>query len=150
IPFAGPYCASKHALEAIADALRVEVAPFGVRIVIVEPGPIETRFDERARGEIAELIRRPGPYSDFYGNAVRAMDTDFQMGKLPASSAARVILDAIESKRPKTRYRLTTMARLFLPLRRLLPDRFFDRRMKKALRLPDRVSAGGRLYLRNM
>jgi NAD(P)-dependent dehydrogenase (short-subunit alcohol dehydrogenase family) len=139
IPFAGPYCASKHALEAIADALRVEVAPFGIRVVIVEPGPIETRFDERARSEIAGLVSRPGPYAAFYGNAVRAMDTDFQMGKLPASSVARVILDAIESKRPKTRYRITRMARLLLPLRRLLPDRIFDRRMKKALRLPDRV-----------
>jgi NAD(P)-dependent dehydrogenase (short-subunit alcohol dehydrogenase family) len=139
IPFAGPYCASKHALEAIADALRVEVAPFGIRVVIVEPGPIDTRFDERARSEIADLLGQPGPYSYFYPNAVRAMDTDFQMGKLPASAAARVIVDAIESKRPKTRYRLTIMARLFLPLRQLLSDRFFDRRMKKALRLPDRV-----------
>jgi NAD(P)-dependent dehydrogenase (short-subunit alcohol dehydrogenase family) len=139
IPFAGPYCASKHALEAIADALRLEVAPFGIRVVIVEPGPIETRFDERARSEIAGLVSRPGPYAAFYGNAVRAMDTDFQKGKLPASSVARVILDAIESSRPKTRYRITSMARLLLPLRKLLPDRFFDRRMKKALRLPDRV-----------
>ena len=139
IPFAGPYCASKHALEAIADALRVEVAPFGIRVVIVEPGPIETRFDARARSEIAGLLSRPGPYTAFYGNAVRAMDTDFQMGKLPALSAARVILDAIESKRPETRYRITRMARILLPLRRLLPDRSFDRRMKKALRLPDRV-----------
>ena len=66
IPFAGPYCASKHALEAIADALRVEVAPFGIRVVIVEPGPIETRFDERARSEIAGLVSRPGPYAAFY------------------------------------------------------------------------------------
>ena len=139
IPFAGPYCASKHALEAIADALRVEVAPFGVRVVVVEPGPIETRFDERARREVGPLMSQPGPYSQFYGNAERAMETDFQMGKLPASSASRVILDAIESKRPKTRYRITSMARLFLPLRQLLPDRFFDRRMKKALRLPDKV-----------
>ncbi len=139
IPFAAPYCASKHALEAIADALRVEVAPFGIRVVLVEPGPIETRFDERARSEIADLVSRPGPYAPFYGNARRAMDTDFQMGKLPASSVARVVLDAIESKRPRTRYRVTSMAKLLLPLRRLLPDRFFDRRMKKALRLPDRA-----------
>ncbi len=139
IPFAGPYCASKHALEAVADALRVEVAPFGIRVVVVEPGPIETRFEERARREVAPLMSRAGPYSQFYGNAERAMETDFQMGKLPASAAARVILDAIESDSPKTRYGVTRMARLFIPLRRLLSDRFFDRKMKKALRLPDRV-----------
>jgi NAD(P)-dependent dehydrogenase (short-subunit alcohol dehydrogenase family) len=139
IPFAAPYCSSKHALEAIADALRVEVGPFGIRVVVVEPGPIDTRFDERARHEVARLMRRPGPYADFYGNAERAMNEDFQMGKRPASAAARVILNAIEAEAPRTRYRLTSMARLFIPLRRILSDRFFDRRMKKVLRLPDRI-----------
>ncbi len=139
IPFAAPYCASKHALEASSDALRVELAPFGIRVVLVEPGPISTRFRERAKLEVAALIARPGPYSAFYGNAERAMDTDFQMGRLPPEAVARMIVEAIESPHPKTRYRVTSMARIFIPLRRLLPDRFFDWRMKKLLRLPDRA-----------
>jgi NAD(P)-dependent dehydrogenase (short-subunit alcohol dehydrogenase family) len=139
IPFAGPYCASKHALEAIADALRVEVAPFGIRVIVVEPGPIETRFEDRARREVARFLDGAGPYSSFYPNAKRAMETDFQMGKLPAEAVARVVVHSIESESPKTRYPITSMARLFIPLKRLLPDRFFDRKMKKALRLPDRV-----------
>lgn len=139
IPFAAPYCASKHALEGFSDALRVEVAPFGIRVVVVEPGPIETRFDERARAAVAKYLDGSGPYSVFYPNAKRAMETDFQMGKRPASVVARVIADAIESDRPSTRYRITSMSRLYIPLRRLFSDRFFDWRMRKALRLPDRV-----------
>jgi NAD(P)-dependent dehydrogenase (short-subunit alcohol dehydrogenase family) len=139
IPFAGPHCASKHALEAIADALRVEVAPFGIRVVVVEPGPIETRFEDRARREVAPLFSRSTPYSPFYKNAERAMETDFKMGIRPAEVVARVIVQAIESERPRIRYRVTSLAKIFLPLKRLLPDRFFDWRMKKVLRLPDRV-----------
>jgi NAD(P)-dependent dehydrogenase (short-subunit alcohol dehydrogenase family) len=135
IPFAAPYCASKHALEAVSDALRVELSPFHIRVVIIEAGPIETRFGERARASVARLFASPGPYSDFYKNAERAMDTDFQAGKLPAEAVARVILEAIESPRPKTRYRVGRMARALIPLRALLPDSFFDRRMKKALKL---------------
>jgi len=139
IPFAAPYCASKHALEAFSDALRVEVAPFGIRVVVIEAGPIETRFGERARAGVARMLTSPGPYAPFYRNAERAMDTDFQAGKLPPESVARVILEAIESENPKTRYRITRMARALILLKRLLPDRFFDRRMKKVLKLPDRV-----------
>jgi NAD(P)-dependent dehydrogenase (short-subunit alcohol dehydrogenase family) len=139
IPFAAPYCASKHALEAVSDALRVEVAPFGIRVVVIEAGPIATRFGERARAGVARMLESPGPYSPFYRNAERAMDTDFQAGKLPPEAVARVIVQAIESERPRTRYRVTRMATVLIFLRRFLPDRFFDRRMKKALKLPDRV-----------
>jgi NAD(P)-dependent dehydrogenase (short-subunit alcohol dehydrogenase family) len=139
IPFAAPYCASKHALEAFSDALRVEVAPFGIRVAVIEAGPIETRFADRARAGVARMLAGPGPYSPFYRNAERAMDTDFQIGRLPPEAVARVILEAIESDNPKTRYRITRMARALVLLKRLLPDRFFDRRMKKVLKLPDRV-----------
>jgi len=139
IPFAAPYCASKHALEALSDALRVELAPFGIRVVVVEPGPILTSFEERARADVAGVMARPGPYSAFYPAAERAMDTDFRKGQLPSEAVARVILDAVESSNPRTRYRVGSMAKVFLPLRRLLPDRFFDRRMKKVLHLPNRA-----------
>ena len=139
IPFAAPYCASKHALEAVSDALRVEVAPFGIRVVVVEPGPISTRFGETAREKVSGIVARPGPYSAFYPAAERAMETDFTKGRLPPEAVARVILRAVESSDPKPRYRVTSMAKVFLPLRRVLPDRFLDRRMKKLLRLPDRA-----------
>ena len=139
IPFAAPYCASKHALEAVSDALRVEVAPFGIRVVVIEAGPISTRFTERARAGVAPLVSGSGPYVAFYRGAERAMETDLQAGALPPETVARVIVDAIEADRPATRYRITRMARVLILLRRILPDRFFDRRMKKMLGLPDRV-----------
>jgi NAD(P)-dependent dehydrogenase (short-subunit alcohol dehydrogenase family) len=136
IPFAAPYCASKHALEAVADALRVEVGSFGIRTVVVEPGPIETRFDERARSLVAPLLSRPGPYRALYAGAERAMEGDFQMGKRPAAVVARVILDAIESPRPRARYRVTSMARTLIPLSRLLPSRWIDALMRRSLKIP--------------
>jgi NAD(P)-dependent dehydrogenase (short-subunit alcohol dehydrogenase family) len=139
IPFAGPYSASKHALEAISDALRVEVSPWGIRVVLVEPGPISTRFGDRAREATARILGVPGPYSGFYEGAERASNREFQMGKRGPEAVARVILDAIEAKRPKTRYRVAPLARFLIPLKALASDRFLDRRMKKMLRLPDRV-----------
>lgn len=136
VPFAAPYCASKHALEALADALRVEVGPFNIRTVVVEPGPIETRFDERARERVAPLLSRPGPYRELYVGAERAMNGDFQRGRRPAGTVARVILDAIESRRPRARYRVTPMAKTLIPLSRLLPSRWIDGLMRRSLGIP--------------
>jgi len=139
IPFASPYCASKHALEAISDGLRVEVAPFGVRVVLVEPGPIATRFDERALTEIQPIVSRQGPYKAFYEVAEKAMASDFRRGQLPAAAVARVVLDAVEARRPKTRYTVTAMAKLGIPARRFVPDRLVDRAMRGRLRLPKKT-----------
>lgn len=136
IPFAGPYCATKHALEAMSDALRVEVAPFGIRVSLVEPGPIATRFGDRARSIVAPMLSRPGPYRELYALAERAMDVDFQRGKLPAEAVANVIVGAIESDRPRPRYPVGVMARAFIALRRVLPDRLLDAQMRRALRMP--------------
>ncbi|HTO86162.1 MAG TPA: SDR family oxidoreductase [Thermoanaerobaculia bacterium] len=139
IPFAAPYCSAKHALESISDSLRVEVAAFGVRVVVVEPGPIETRFEQRALAEVDGILHRTGPYSPFYGGAERAMKGEFAIGRLPAAAVGRVVLDAIEADAPKARYRVTTMAKLLIPLRSLLPDRLFDASLRRTLKLPDRV-----------
>ena len=139
VPFAGPYCASKHALEAISDALRVELAPWRIRVVVVEPGPIQTHFGDRSRQATARILATPGPYSSFYGNAQRASEKDFQRGRRRPEAVARVIVGAIESKRPRTRYRVAPLARIMVPLKGLTSDRFLDRRMKRILRLPDNI-----------
>ncbi len=139
IPFAGPYSASKHALEAMSDALRVEVSPWGIRVVLVEPGPIATRFGDRTRLATARILAVPGPYSRFYDGAERASNRQFQMGKKNPDVVARTIVDAIEAKRPKTRYRVTPLARILVSLKSVASDRFLDRRLKKMLGLPDQV-----------
>jgi len=144
IPFASPYCSAKHALEAISDALRVEVSPFGIRVVVVEPGTITTRFEERARREADPFLKGTGPYSTFYVGAEHAMDVDLRKGELPPEAVARVIVDAIESERPRTRYAVTLLARLLIPLRRLLPDRYFDWQMRRMLKLPSPPASGER------
>ncbi|MCA1579846.1 MAG: SDR family NAD(P)-dependent oxidoreductase [Acidobacteria bacterium] len=135
IPFASPYCASKHALEAVSDALRVEAGAFGVRVVVVEPGPIESRFSDRARQGVSALLGRPGPYSDVYRNAESAMRKEFQAGVLPPEAVARVIVNAIESPRPKSRYAVGRMPRVLFALKRVLTDRAFDRAMRRALKM---------------
>jgi NAD(P)-dependent dehydrogenase (short-subunit alcohol dehydrogenase family) len=139
VPFAGPYCASKYALEAISDALRVEIAPWRIRVVIVEPGPIQTNFGDRSRQATARILATSGPYSGFYENAERASQKDFQRGRRRPEAVARVIVRAIESKRPRTRYRVAPLARIMVPLKGLTSDRFLDRRMKRILRLPDNI-----------
>ena len=139
VPFAAPYCSAKHALESISDSLRVEVSVFGIRVVVVEPGPIDTRFDERAVAAVETILRQPGPYAPFYGGAEAAMKGDFQKSKLPPEAVARVIVRAIESEQPKTRYRVTAMSKLLIPLRALLPDRLADAAFRRSLKLPRRV-----------
>jgi NAD(P)-dependent dehydrogenase (short-subunit alcohol dehydrogenase family) len=139
VPFAGPYCASKHALEAISDALRVELAPWRIRVVVVEPGPITTHFGDRSRQATARILATPGPYSPFYENAERASQKDFQRGRRRPEAVARVIVRAIESKRPRTRYRVAPLARILVPLKGITSDRFLDRRMKRILKLPDNI-----------
>ncbi len=138
IPFAAPYCASKHALEAVSDAMRVELSAFGLRVVLVEPGPIETRFGERARSGVAPLLSRPGPYRELYAGAERAMDGEFQRGKRSAEVVARVVVDAIEARRPRPRYPVTLLARALIALRRALPDRWLDALMRRSLHVPRR------------
>lgn len=133
VPFASPYSASKHALEALSDALRIELCSFGIRVCLVEPGPIETRFGDRARSIVAPLLSRPGPYREVYTLAERAMDGEFQKGKLPAQAVARVIADAIEARNPRPRYPVGRIAHALLPLRRALPDRWFDALMRRSL-----------------
>jgi NAD(P)-dependent dehydrogenase (short-subunit alcohol dehydrogenase family) len=138
VPFAAAYSASKHALEAVSDALRTELYPFGIRVALVEPGPIETRFGDRARSLVAPFLTRPGPYREVYALAERAMDGEFQRGKLPAEAVARVILGAIESAHPRPRYAVGTMARAFIPMRSALPDHWLDALMRRTLKIPPR------------
>jgi NAD(P)-dependent dehydrogenase (short-subunit alcohol dehydrogenase family) len=136
VPFASPYCSAKHALEALSDALRVELFPFGIRVAVIEPGPTPTRFTERARSIVAPLLSRPGPYRSLYAGAERAMDSDFQKGGTSAETVARVIVDAIEAKHPRARYRVGAMAKALIPMTSVLPEKWRDWMMRRSLRIP--------------
>jgi NAD(P)-dependent dehydrogenase (short-subunit alcohol dehydrogenase family) len=128
-PGGGWYHASKHAVEALSDALRFEVAGFGIDVVVIEPGLIRTQFADTAVGSIPA---GEGPYAHFnaFVGAATAGVYENRIARLlggEADTVAQTIERAFTARRPRTRYRVTVSARLFLTLRRLLTDRAWDR-----------------------
>jgi NADP-dependent 3-hydroxy acid dehydrogenase YdfG len=132
-PGGGAYHATKHAVEALSDALRWEVRGFGVRVVVIEPGLITTRFGETAAGSLSEADApdtADDPYAAFNAAVGSATVGVYEgpMARLGAGpdAVAKVIERAISSANPRPRYRVTASARLALAQRRLLPDRAWD------------------------
>ena len=130
MPFGGWYCVSKHAVESLSDALRMEVKSFGIKVSIVEPGPIHTdwgliaadhleesaagtAYEERARHETAMLRRA-------YGSSL-----------LPEPKVVtRAISRAVNSRRPRVRYRAGRGSTLIIFMHTLLPSRWWDFMMR--------------------
>ena len=137
LPFMGAYAASKFALEAAAEALRMELLPFGMRVSLVEPGVIATPIWETARLAGARNIERMGPQSrEFYGRALDAIDQRVANGMngLPPEKVAEVVSHALTARRPRTRYLVGRDAKTRLWLQRLLPAFVKDRIVLAALR----------------
>jgi NAD(P)-dependent dehydrogenase (short-subunit alcohol dehydrogenase family) len=132
-PMGAWYHASKHALEGWSDCLRLEVAPFGIHVVVVEPGAIETEFAEIA---ITPLLARSegGPYAAFAGRMAAATRRAYLDKKAsPPDLIAAIIRKAVESKRPKTRYVAGYLGKPVIWARRLLGDRGFDWMVRRFL-----------------
>jgi len=127
-PYRGAYCASKFAVEALADTLRMELAGTGIRISLIEPGPIATRFIEHALEAYRRNIDMEGsPHREIYRTRLAQMEAGGQKTfKLPPEAVATKLVHALEAKRPKARYYVTfpTYAAAFL--RRLLPTAALD------------------------
>jgi NAD(P)-dependent dehydrogenase (short-subunit alcohol dehydrogenase family) len=130
-PGGGVYHATKHAVEALSDALRYEVAGFGVDVAIIEPGLIKTRFADAAVGSMDENLPGEGPYADFNAAVSRETAGAYEGGLARLGggpeTVARKIERAISARRPRTRYKVTASARLGLGARRLMTDRMWDR-----------------------
>jgi NAD(P)-dependent dehydrogenase (short-subunit alcohol dehydrogenase family) len=127
-PGGGFYHASKHAVEAVSDALRFEVRDFGVDVVVIEPGLIRTGFAQTAVGSMGE---GSGPYAGFEAEVARATRENYERGPLAAlgggpETVAEVIERALSTARPRSRYTVTPSAKLLISARRLLPDRVWD------------------------
>jgi NAD(P)-dependent dehydrogenase (short-subunit alcohol dehydrogenase family) len=136
LPFLGPYAASKHALEAIADALRVELAPWGMHVAIVEPGSIATRIWAKGASTADEIQARTADEKlELYRNRVepfrRAAAAAGRRGQ-PPDVVAAVVEHALTAKRPKTRYLVGRDAKIRATFERL-PDRVRDRVYARAL-----------------
>jgi NAD(P)-dependent dehydrogenase (short-subunit alcohol dehydrogenase family) len=134
----GPYAGTKFALEAVSDSLRREVAPFGVQVVVVEPGAVRTEMLGRAIATANELLSAMTPeQGQRYGGLVRAVNTQAVSSTksgLPADAAAKVIADAVTARNPRTRYTVGRDATLLTRLARILPDRMLDYLFAAALR----------------
>ncbi|PWN04145.1 short-chain dehydrogenase/reductase [Nocardioides silvaticus] len=133
-PGGGAYHASKYALEALSDALRFEVAGFGVQVVLVEPGLITTNFEGAAATAMADYVGGDGPYADFNAAVLRST-TEVYAGPMvklggPPEAVARTIEKALTKKRPRPRYLVTPSAYGAVATRRMLPDRMWDLAMR--------------------
>jgi NAD(P)-dependent dehydrogenase (short-subunit alcohol dehydrogenase family) len=129
-PLLGAYSASKFALEALTDALRLELKPWGIRMISIQPGAIATDFGVSAIQHANGMLPRiPEEVERLYGGAIareRARVGESPRG-IPAERVAAVILTALESSRPRTRYLVGPDARLIARVRALLPDALLDR-----------------------
>ena len=143
-PGGGAYHATKHAVEALSDALRFEVKGFGVHVSIIEPGLITTNFGETAAGSLEHAPAGDAEGSDPYARfnaAVGAATVGAYEGPMRhlgggPETVANAIERAISARNPKTRYKVTASARLALAQRRLLPDRAWDALMRSQFPSP--------------
>jgi NAD(P)-dependent dehydrogenase (short-subunit alcohol dehydrogenase family) len=136
-PFGGFYHASKHAVEALSDALRFEVAPFGVDVVVVEPGLITTRFAATAAGTLAASTPADSPYRGAADAMDAGMTRSYANPRMtsPPDTVARVVADALIAERPHTRYVVSPAARALVTARALTPGRAWDRVMARAFKV---------------
>lgn len=133
--FTAPYAASKHAIEAFGDALRVELRTSGVQVALIEPGSVATPIWDKSRVE-ADRISIPAELQAQYGKVPAAMDKVMQdTGRrgVPAEQVAATIERALTSSRMRARYVVGRDAKAMLIVRRLLPDLVFDRIARRAL-----------------
>jgi NAD(P)-dependent dehydrogenase (short-subunit alcohol dehydrogenase family) len=133
LPGTGPYAASKYALEALTDALRLEIAPFGVRVVLVEPGVTDTGLYKAAEDAAASYLQSDGPYSN--------LGAGFPQRLLAAPAAvddvaARIVAISTTS-RPRARYLLGARNRLNTTLLTRTPTRLSDAIKTRLAHPPD-------------
>ncbi|HEU4801751.1 MAG TPA: SDR family oxidoreductase [Solirubrobacterales bacterium] len=139
-PFFGPYNASKYALEAISDCLRVELRPWGIETIAIEPGSISTEIWSSGLEQFDRTEERmPAEAQTLYGKAIkglrRAARETGERG-IPADHAAAVIEKALVVSRPRARYLIGRDARVMATLSRVLPDRLWDRAIGRIMGLP--------------
>jgi NAD(P)-dependent dehydrogenase (short-subunit alcohol dehydrogenase family) len=138
-PLFGPYSSSKHAVEAVSDAMRLEVYPFGIQVVLIEPGYIPTSMNRNA-GELSSAYARgaeQSPYKAVYQGFLNAWGKTTKSSQYTPEDCARVIVRAIEDDSPRARYPVTRQAKIGILFRRLLSDRAMDRQMRKTMGIAD-------------
>ncbi len=127
-PMVGAYCASKYALEAFSDALRIELRPHGIRVCVVQPGAIQSEIWRKAL-EQTELIPSNAPARQLYGKQMAAVEGATRRvaaGAIPADRVAKVVQRCLLHRRPWVRTLVGTDAKAAALLKSILPARWFD------------------------
>lgn len=137
-PLGGWYHATKFALEALSDCLRMEVEPFGINVVVIEPGGIKTEWSGIA-AEKVRAVSSTGPYAA-QGNAVaESLSSEAtQRRSSPPELIANTIAKAVTARRPKARYAVGYGAKPLIFLHGILPNRWFDSFIRLATGVPTR------------
>lgn len=127
-PVGGYYHATKYAVEAISDALRNEVRPFGVHVSLVEPGLIRSGFEETAMTSEAHADAEGSPYAALLARSAEATSQGYanRAIALGPEAVAKVVLKAVEARSPRSRYVVTPAARALITTRVLGGDRVWD------------------------
>ena len=146
-PFVGAYHASKHAVEALTDSMRVELQPWNIEVVSVMPGAVKTPIWDKSRKASDAMSQHfPARAEELYGAAMAAFRVMAEKSPEQASPPQKVA-DAVEraltASRPRTRYRVGPDAHVLSTLKATLPDRALDAFFTRLIKLPRRGSAGG-------
>jgi NAD(P)-dependent dehydrogenase (short-subunit alcohol dehydrogenase family) len=136
-PFLGPYSASKFGLEAVTDALRQELRPFGVEVVAIEPRAVATPIWEKGRGSADEILARmPADRLELYRRAIDGLlkgISEAERASIPPRKVAEVVAQALTAGRPRIRYVVGRDARMRLAVSRMLPTRTMDRLVARVM-----------------
>jgi NAD(P)-dependent dehydrogenase (short-subunit alcohol dehydrogenase family) len=132
LKYRGAYTASKFALEAYTDTLRQELAGTGIHVSLIEPGPIDTRFTQNTIANfdrwIGEEVSKQSVHRETYEKRrIRMEAGEPGSFKLPPSAVTKPLIHALESHRPRARYRVTIPTKVMAIAKRLLPTRILDR-----------------------
>ena len=140
LPGGAFYHAAKYAVEALSDALRIEVARFGIDVVLIEPGPVKTPWNDVAAGSLSAATADEDAYRE-YKAAVGASFGRAQaglFGRLGSTSEdiAKVITQAVTARRPRARYLINPVAKSLVAMHRVLPARAYDSMLRRQYGLP--------------
>lgn len=131
-PHGAWYHATKFGVEGLSDSLRMELTQFGIDVIVIQPGAIQTEWSKIARGKLAEISAK-GAYEDMAEKHAAMLERFDSRGSAP-EVVSRAVLRACTARRPKTRYRVGQAAHAMAWLQRLLPDRSFDRLMLRMMK----------------
>ena len=130
-PWRGSYVATKYAIEGLTDTLRLEMSDTGIKVILLQPGPISSKFRENSIVGFEKWINwktsvRREQYESILSKRLYNKSLKKDQFELPASAVTKVLIKALEDKVPRSKYMITTPTRVAALLKRLLPNKWFD------------------------